>query len=48
MQADLAPLDQASSYMDLAKSLSISKNGSMKASGIRIPYENLSSKNLQT
>jgi hypothetical protein len=48
MQADLAPLYQASTNMDHAKSLSIWQNGSMKASGIRISYENLSSKNLQT
>jgi hypothetical protein len=31
-----------------AKALSIWQNGSMKASGIGISYENLSSKNLQT
>jgi hypothetical protein len=48
MQADLAPLYQASTNMDHAKSLSIWQNGSMEASGIRISYENLSSKNLQT
>ena len=48
MQADLAPLYQASTNMDRAKSLSVWQNGSMKASGIRISYENLSSKNLQT
>jgi hypothetical protein len=48
MRADLAPLYQASTNMDDAKSLSIWQNGSMKASGIRISYENLSSKNLQT
>jgi hypothetical protein len=48
MQADLAPLYQASTSMYHEKSLSIWQNGSMKASGIRISYENLSSKNLQT
>jgi len=48
MQADLAPLYQTSTNMDHAKSLSIWQNGSMKGSGIRISYENLSSKNLQT
>jgi hypothetical protein len=48
MRADLAPLYQASTNMDDAKPLSIWQNGSMKASGIRISYENLSSKNLQT
>ena len=36
MQADLAPLYQASTNMDHAKSLSNWQNGSMKASGIRI------------
>jgi hypothetical protein len=49
MQAGLAPLYQASTNMDDAKSLSIWQNGSMKACGIRISsYENLSSDNLQT
>jgi hypothetical protein len=48
MQADLAPLYQASTNMDHARSFSVWQNGSMKASRIRISYENLSSKNLQT